>query len=103
MPRCGVGTAVAAVAQNRRLNLLGECTIGFDPEEGLLFERHGRLPSHSSGLRFTALADGDVIGERVYYSAAGGFVATADEAGRPVLAERETRLPQPFANARGRC
>ena len=33
-------------------------------------------------------------------TACGGFVATADEAGWPVLAERETRLPLPFASAR---
>ena len=91
---------VAAVIRNRRLNLLGERTIRFDPDADIVFERRGRLPGHPNGLRFTALADGEVIDERVYYSVGGGFVATAHEAGRPVLAERETRLPLPFASAR---
>ena len=91
---------IAAVTQNRRLNLLGERTICFDPDKDLVFERRGRLPGHPNGLRFTALADGEVIDERVYYSVGGGFVATADEAGRPVPAERDTPPPLPFASAR---
>ena len=90
----------AAITRSRRLNLLGERTIRFDADADIVFERRGRLPGHPNGLRFTALADGEVIDERVYYSVGGGFVATADEAGRPVLAERETRLPLPFASAR---
>ncbi len=96
----GLPARVAAVIRNCRLNLLGERTIRFDPDADIAFERRGRLPGHPNGLRFTALADGEVIDERVYYSVGGGFVATADEAGRPVLAERETRLPLPFASAR---
>ena len=91
---------VAAIAASRRLDLLGERTIRFDPDADIAFERRGRLPGHPNGLRFTALADREVIDERVYYSVGGGFVATSDEAGRPVLAERETALPLPFASAR---
>ena len=91
---------IGAITASRRLDLLGERTIRFDPDADILFERRGRLPGHPNGLRFTALADGKVIDERVYYSVGGGFVATADEAGRPVPAERETRLPLPFASAR---
>ena len=91
---------IGAITASRRLDLLGERTIRFDPDADILFERRSRLPGHPNGLRFTALADGKVSDERVYYSVGGGFVATADEAGRPVLAERETRLPLPFASAR---
>ena len=91
---------IGTITASRRLDLLGERTIRFDPDADILFERRGRLPGHPNGLRFTALADGKVVDERVYYSVGGGFVATADEAGRPVPAERETRLPLPFASAR---
>ena len=91
---------IAAIAASRRLNLLGEHTIGFDPDADLVFERRARLPGHPNGLRFTALAAADAIDERVYYSVGGGFVATADDAGRPVLAERDTPLPLPFTSAR---
>lgn len=91
---------IAAIAASRRLRLLGRREIRFDPGEDLVFERQGRLPGHPNGLRFVALADGDIVEERVYFSVGGGFVATADEAGRPVLAERDTPLPLPFASAR---
>ena len=57
---------VAAITRNRRLNLLGNRTIRCDPDEDLVFERRGRLPGHPNGLRFTALADGEVIDERVW-------------------------------------
>ena len=91
---------VAAITESRRLNLLGGHAIRFDPGEDLVFERRGRLPGHPNGMRFIALADGEVVDERVYYSVGGGFVATADDAGRPVLAERDTPVPLPFTTAR---
>ncbi len=91
---------IAAITASRRLNLLGQQAIRFDPEEDLVFERRVRLPGHPNGLRFVAVAGGDVIDERVYYSVGGGFVAAADDAGRPVLVERDTPLPLPFASAR---
>ena len=91
---------VAAIAKNRRLNLLGLHPVAFDADEDLIFERSGRLSGHPNGLRFVALAAGERVDEQVYYSVGGGFVATADADGRPVLAERATSLPLPFASAR---
>ena len=90
---------IAAITESRRLCLLGRRKIRFDPGEDLVFERSGRLPGHPNGLRFVALAHGVVVDERVYFSVGGGFVATADEAGRPVLSERDTQLPLPFTSA----
>ena len=91
---------VAAITESGRLSLLGVHSIRFDPAEDLVFERAGRLPGHPNGMRFVAPADGEVIDERIYYSVGGGFVATADDEGRVVLAERDTPLPLPFASAR---
>ena len=79
---------------------MGLHPIRFDPAEDLVFERRGRLPGHPNGLRFVALADGEIVDERVYYSVGGGFVATADAEGRPVLTERDTPLPLAFTSAR---
>ena len=67
------------------------------------------MPGHPNGMRFVARAGAGpddaaggvdaIVAERVYYSVGGGFVAGADEAGRPVLVERDTRLPLPFSTA----
>ena len=95
----GCRRARAAITKGRRLSLLGLHPIRFDPGEDLVFERRGRLPGHPNGMRFVALAGGDTVDERVYYSVGGGFVATADAEGRPVLTERDTPLPLPFESA----
>ena len=91
---------IAAITADRRLNLLGQHPIHFDPDQDLVFERRERLPGHPNGMRFVAFADHAVVEERVYYSVGGGFVATAGDDGQPVLAERETPLPLPFSTGR---
>ncbi len=91
---------IAAITADRRLNLLGQHPIHFDPDQDLVFERRERLPGHPNGMRFVAFADHAVVEERVYYSVGGGFVATAGDDGQPVLAERETSLPLPFSTGR---
>ena len=64
----------------------------------LIFERRGQLPGHPNGMRFVARWGGDgVLDERIYYSVGGGFVAGADEAGRPAPVERDTPVPLPFS------
>ena len=64
-----------------RIKLLGEHEIAFDEPMQLLFMRHERLPRHSNGMRFTALADGlRVLREEDYYSLGGGFIVRGDEA-----------------------
>jgi L-serine dehydratase len=64
-----------------RIKLLGQHEIAFDEPMQLLFMYHERLPRHSNGMRFTALADGKrVLREDDYYSVGGGFVVRGDEA-----------------------
>src|SRR5581483_6504999 len=64
-----------------RIKLLGEHEIAFDEPMQLLFMYHERLPRHSNGMRFTALAsDKRVLREEDYYSVGGGFVVRGDEA-----------------------
>jgi L-serine dehydratase len=63
-----------------RIKLLGKHEIVFDEPMQLLFMYHERLPRHSNGMRFTALAGGRVLREEDYYSIGGGFVVRGDEA-----------------------
>jgi L-serine dehydratase len=62
-----------------RINILGKHEITFDEPMQLLFMYHERLPRHSNGMRFTALAGGGVLREEEYYSIGGGFVVRGDE------------------------
>ena len=80
------------------LNLLGVHEIAFDEPMQLLFMHHERLPRHSNGMRFTALADEQrKLREEDYYSIGGGFVVRGEESGA-----RDTgaavQHPFPFAS-----
>ena len=67
------------IRSSGRINLLGRHEIAFDEPMQLLFMYHERLPRHSNGMRFTALAGGNVLREEEYYSIGGGFVVRGDE------------------------
>ena len=89
---------IASIASARRLKLLGRHGIPFDPGADLVFERRRQLPGHPNGMRFIARGEGaTALDERIYYSVGGGFVAGADEAGRPVPVERDTPARFPFS------
>ncbi len=66
---------VARCAADKRLTLMGDHPIAFDPAEAIVFHRREKLPLHSNGMRFTAYAaDKKPLVERIYYSVGGGFV-----------------------------
>ena len=68
------------VRTSGRIKLLGEHEIAFDEPMQLLFMKHERLPRHSNGMRFTALAaQGRKLREEDYYSIGGGFIVRGDE------------------------
>jgi L-serine dehydratase len=68
------------IRSSGRIKLLGKHDIAFDEPMQLLFMYHERLPRHSNGMRFTALAGARVLREEEYYSIGGGFVVRGDEA-----------------------
>ena len=77
-----------------RIRLLGEHEIAFDEPMQLLFMQHERLPRHSNGMRFTALAAGRrVLREEDYYSVGGGFIVHGEEA---EAAGPHERPPPPY-------
>jgi L-serine dehydratase len=75
-----IEATVRRIREAGRLTLLGKHEIAFDEPMQLLFMQHERLPRHSNGMRFTALAAGQrVLRETDYYSVGGGFIVRGDE------------------------
>jgi L-serine dehydratase len=90
---------VQRVRASARIKLLGKHEVAFDEPMQLLFMYHERLPRHSNGMRFTALAaNKQVLREEDYYSVGGGFVVRGDEAeGHETSAHKAP--PYPFESA----
>jgi L-serine dehydratase len=96
-----VDKRVAAIAQSKRLKLLGGREVGLDLDTQLVFHRREKLPLHANGMRFTGLdATGATVIERIYYSVGGGFVV--DHAGSPADGSTpadQVVVPYPFNSA----
>jgi L-serine dehydratase len=79
-----VPAAMARVASQGQLALLGDHPIPFDLGTDVVFHRRKTLPRHPNGMRFTLRdAAGQDLDAAEYYSVGGGFVvdeATDDEA-----------------------
>jgi L-serine dehydratase len=72
---------VARIRGEQRIRLAGSHTVAFDEPMQLLFMKAERLPRHTNGMRFTALAaDGSQVAEQDYYSTGGGFIVRGDAA-----------------------
>jgi len=88
---------VAAVRESGRLQLGGAHEIAFDEARDLLWEGRTRLPQHPNAMKFTAFdAQGQALGERIYFSVGGGFVRDEDEFGQNTAPERALPAPFPF-------
>ena len=78
--------AVARVAQEKRVKLLGAREIAFDPERDIVFAYDVMPELHPNGMKVSALdASGALLFEQTYYSTGGGFIAT----------EKQLRTPAP--------
>ncbi|HEU0030898.1 MAG TPA: L-serine ammonia-lyase [Kofleriaceae bacterium] len=92
---------IAAVAQTKKLKLLGKHEVELDPDTQLIFHRRDKLPLHANGMRFTALGWGNApLAERIYYSVGGGFVV--DHQGAPADGSTpadQVVVPYPFNSA----
>jgi L-serine dehydratase len=95
-PEAGA-TLAAEVAATRRVRLLGEREVRFDPARDLLFVCEGGPSEHPNGMWFGAYDGAGVeLHSGVAYSIGGGFVAPAG-AREPSSAPRA--LPFPFADS----
>ena len=89
--------ALARIRAEKKLQLLGRHPIDFNEKTDLIFNKRQKLPFHSNGMRFTAMAEGDmVLATRDYYSVGGGFVVNQDEAAQDRIVADTTALPYPF-------
>src|SRR3984885_6855064 len=90
---------LARIRASGRLRLLGTHDIAFDEPMQLLFMQHERLPRHSNGMRFSALAaDRRLLREEEYYSIGGGFIVRGGEA---EAAEAHAHPAPPYRFASG--
>jgi L-serine dehydratase len=88
---------INAVTIGRRLRLMDQVEIDFDPKADLVFHRQETLPKHPNGMRFTAYApDGAELASRVYYSVGGGFVVNDDPDSDLVFKPDPTEVARPF-------
>jgi L-serine dehydratase len=77
---------VERVALEKRVSLLGQHEIAFDPEADIVFAYHIIPELHPNGMKLTAFdAGGAELFEQTYYSTGGGFIAT----------EKQLRTPAP--------
>ncbi|GIF65513.1 L-serine dehydratase [Asanoa ishikariensis] len=88
---------VARTAESRRLTLLGQHEIDFDPADDVVLHRRRSLPYHPNGMTFAAFdAAGGTLRERTYYSVGGGFVVDEEAAGADRIKPDTTAVRYPF-------
>jgi L-serine dehydratase len=94
---------VAQVAVEKRVRLLGEHNIPFDPEQDIVFAYDVMPDLHPNGMKLTAFnASGAPVFEETYYSTGGGFIATAKQLSTPApkdLIATGRKVPFAFASA----
>ena len=93
-----IETLLAAIRDRAVLTIDGREVV-FDPRTDLCFRGDVRLPYHSNGMRFQALAaDGGIVDEGIYYSVGGGRVVSEVDVGQNTPAPASAS-PYPFHSA----
>lgn len=86
---------IAQIRSQQCIRLMGQHTIGFDPERDLSFRRNQVLPGHSNGMRFAAYNWGkQSLACRIFYSIGGGSL-------RQMMSDH-SKKPIPFPTCRTR-
>lgn len=93
----GVDARLDRVAAEKTIRLLGQHTVPFTIAKNIAMRRKS-LPRHPNGIRFTAIAGGLPVAERVFYSIGGGFVVDEHEASADRLREEHKAVPHPFGS-----
>ena len=94
---------VARVYTDKKMMLLGEQSITFDPETDIIFDYETRPELHPNGMKLTAFtAKGKRLRTQTYYSTGGGFIASERQMKMPVtddLIDVGPSVPYPFGSA----
>ncbi len=89
----------------KRLMLLGEHSVRFDPATDLRFHRDQMYPepegmTHPNGMRFSSRnPDGEPLFEQVFYSIGGGFILSAQEFAAGASGVKARPVPYAFSSA----
>ncbi len=99
-----VPALLEAASTHKRIKLMGQQDIAFDPAQDIEFKRRESLPFHANGMRFTAFdAAGMALAQNIYYSVGGGFIVSdtlaSDGSKQKVIAPDTTVLAYPFKSA----
>jgi L-serine dehydratase len=95
-----VGGIIEHIHTDHALKLLGARAVRFDPDTDLRFHTDQVLPGHANGMRFTAFdADGAALGQDIFYSVGGGFIAHEDDLAGPPLVASDEAVAYPFEDA----
>jgi len=91
------------VGAEKRLALLGEHEIAFDPERDIVMAYDVMPTLHPNGMKLIAYgADGALLSEQTFYSTGGGFIATERQLKTPApkdLIATGRTVPFPFGSA----
>ena len=90
---------VEAVRAEARLPLAATHEIEFHERTDLVWKARESLREHPNAMTFGALAGGELIERRTYFSIGGGFIRDQDEIGRNAPGEAGPDLPHPYASA----
>jgi L-serine dehydratase len=89
--------AVERIHADKRLRLLDEHEIAFDPAAQVVLHRRRSLPYHANGMTLAAWDEtGALLLEKTYYSVGGGFVVDEDAIGAERVKPDDTALRHPF-------
>lgn len=96
-----VASRIAAIRQEKRLQLNQKHFIAFNEAEDLILHKKKFLPYHPNAMTFYAYEGDQPLTEATYYSVGGGFVLNDDEAKRKnePLVEAKVAVPYPFETA----
>ncbi len=94
---------VADVYMQKRIALMGQHEVGFDPETDLVFAYDVLPKLHPNGMKLAAFdASGALMRAQTYYSTGGGFIASEAQLKRPVeddIVPTAADVPYPFGSA----
>ena len=88
---------VSKVRADKKIILLGQRQISFDPNGDMPFLMENLLPHHTNGMGFLAYdAEGNLLSRDNYYSIGGGFVLSEADMGKNVSDRQQAPVPYPF-------
>jgi len=94
-----IASLLESIKANQRIDLLGQHTIAFCPDQNIHLILDHQLPHHSNGMLFKAFdRQQQLLSEQIYYSIGGGFIVTDQEIDNPAAAT-SVEVPFPFSTA----